>query len=462
MKPRSSPDPSQDDLFKTRLEAFINPKHPLVRLTREMDWDAIEGQVAPLFADEGCPAVPSRFMVGILILKAVYDLSDEDVFERWVYDPYFQHFTGEVFFQHKAPHERSGLSHWRKRLGPDFVDTLIQESLRIAHGSGALKGRDLERVTVDTTVQPKNVKFPTDAGLLYTALKALGVEARRAGIKLRQSYVRVGKTAQIKAGRYAHAKQWRRHRREIKFLRTRLGRVRRDIERAIIQRPGLRARFAEPLRKARIIEAQVLNARAPVKLYSWHAPETECIGKGKARQPYEFGCKATFTVTNRRTRAGMFVLHADALHGRPHDGHTLGGVLEQTTDLTGVTPLRAYVDKGYKGHKQNQYRFKPGTRQTVRPPWRVFMSGRKALKPSIARELKRRSAIEPVIGHAKHGHRMERNYLKGRHGDRFNAKMAAAGFNFSRLLDWFAILLCQILKAVIRKIRLPSTLNPAF
>lgn len=444
MKPKSPSRQSQDDLFKRRLVDFIDHENPLFLLAEKIDWPGLNEKVAPCFSDTGRPAVPSRFMIGVLILKSVYNLSDEAVFERWVYDPYFQHFTGEEFFQHAIPHERSGISHWRKRLGPDFVDALLQESLRIALETGALKGRDLERVTVDTTVEPKNVKFPTDANLLYTALVKLGVQARQAGLKLRQSYVRVGKQAQIMAQRYSHAKQFKRHKNRVRFLKRRLGRVCRDIERQIEGDQVLQERFAPSLRKARIIGNQALNARAPEKLYSWHAPETECIGKGKAHKPYEFGCKATFTTTNGTAKAGMFVLHAEALHGNPFDGHTLGQVLNETAELTGVTPLRAHVDKGYKGHKQNQYTFDPQTHQTVRPPWRVYMSGRKALKPHLKKELRRRSAIEAIIGHLKAEHRLGRNFLKGQAGDRFNAKMAATGFNFTRILRWFEDLWRQI------------------
>ena len=322
--------------------------------------------------------------------------------------------------------------------------------MRIALETGALKGGDLERVTVDTTVEPKNVKFPTDANLLYTALVKLGIEARQAGLKLRQSYMRVGKQAQIMAQRYGHAKQFKRHKNRVRFLKRRLGRVCRDIERQIEDGPVLQERFAPSLRKARIIENQALNARAPEKLYSWHAPETECIGKGKAHKPYEFGCKATFTTTNGTTKAGIFVLHAEALHGNPFDGHTLGRVLTETAELTGVTPLRVHVDKGYKRHKQNKWTFDPQTHQTVRPPWRIYMSGRKALKPHLKKELRRRSAIEAIIGHLKAEHRLGRNFLKGRAGDRFNAKMAAVGFNFTRLLRSFEDLSRQIWHVILK------------
>lgn len=223
----------------------------------------------------------------------------------------------------------------------------------------------------------------------------------------------------------------------------------RDIERKTALDPGLREAFAEPLAKARVIQDQALDRRAARKLYSWHAPETECIGKGKPHKPYEFGVKATVATTNGRTKAGMFVLHADALHGAPFDGHTLGKVLSGTQALTGVAPTRAYVDRGYKGHKQNRFVFDPQTRQSTRPPWRVYMSGRKGLKPRLKRELRRRAAVEPVIGHMKHDHRMARNFLKGRAGDRFNVKMAAAGYNFARLIRWFADLLREIFHAIL-------------
>ena len=452
MRPGHPPAQEPDGLFKTALERFIDMAHPLVRLADRIDWESLDEQVAGAFAEEGRPGTPARFALGMLMLKAMHDLSDEALWARWPCDPYFQYFTGELSFQHKVAHERSGMSHWRGRLGGDVLDGLIRESLRVAHQAGALSGRDMEAVSVDTTVQEKAVRFPTDAGLIYEALARLGAEAREAGLKLRQSYVRVGKKAQIRAGRYAHAKQFKRRNREIRFLKSRLGRVRsalepvalrcslRDIERRIAGDPALRTRFTGSPAKARAIRAQALVKRpapsAGPKIYSWHAPETECIGKGKARAPYEFGCKATVTTTNGRAKGGMFVLHAAALHGNPFDGHTLGQVLAETAELTGVTPKRVHVDKGYRGHRQDRAVFDAETRRDVRPPWRVYISGRRKLPPAVKAELRRRAAIEPVIGHLKASHRMGRNHLTGRHGDQFNVKMAAIGFNFRRLLQW--------------------------
>ena len=232
MRPKKHEATREGDLFRSRLDQIINMKHELVQLGEKIDWAWIDTEIAPLYSDKGRPGIESRFVVGLLLLKHMFGLSDEGVCERWVYDPDLQHFTGETFFQHSFPHERSDLSHWRKRLG-ERLDLLLAESLRVAHDSGALPTKDLARVTVDTTVQPKNIAFPTDARLLHAAIKGLNRLARRHGVRLRQSYVRVARQAAMMAGRYAHAKQFNRHHREVRFLRTRLGRLIRDIRRRI-------------------------------------------------------------------------------------------------------------------------------------------------------------------------------------------------------------------------------------
>ena len=216
--------------------------------------------------------------------------------------------------------------------------------------SGALRTRDLKRVTVDTTVQPKAITFPTDAKLLHAAIKGLNRLASKHGVRLRQSYLRIAKRAAMMAGRYAHAKQFNRHRRELRILRTRLGRIIRDIRRRIAGKAELEAAFAWPLSRASQIRSQQQRQRG-WKLYSFHAPEVECIGKGKASAPYEFGVKASIVTTNARAPGGQFVLHAKALPGNPYDGHTLGAVIEGTERLTGCEIERAYVDKGYRGHE---------------------------------------------------------------------------------------------------------------
>src|SRR5262249_30039243 len=373
---------------------------------------------------------------GLVLVKNIYRLSHEGVCERWVYDPYFQHFTGEEFFQHEFPHERSDLSHWRKRLG-DKLELLLAESLRVAHESGALRTKDLARVTVDTTVQPKNITFPTDAKLLHAAIKGLIRLARRHGVRLRQSYVRIAKRAAMMAGRYAHAKQFNRHRRELRILRIRLGRIIRDIRRKIGGDEQLEAAFSWPFSRADQIRSQQQRQRG-WQLYSFNAPEVECIGKGKASAPYEFGVKASVVTTNARAPGGQFVLHARALPGNPYDGHTLRGIIEDTQRLTGREIERVYVDKGYRGHD-------------VENPRRVFISGQKrGVFGRIKRELRRRSAIEAVIGHMKAEGHLGRCYLKGRDGDAANAILTAVGYNLRLVLAWLRIILRAFVLALLQ------------
>src|SRR6188472_3251091 len=333
MRPKKHKKTGSNDLFRARLDQIINLKHELVLLAGKIDWDWIDGEIAPLYSENGRPGIETRFMIGLLLLKHIYGLSDEGVCERWVHDPYFQFFTGEEFFRHAFPHERSDLSHWRKRLG-DKLELLLAESLRVAHEAGALRSQDLKRVTVDTTVQPKAITFPTDAKLLHAAIQGLNRLAQKHGVRLRQSYIRIAKRAAMMAGRYAHAKQFNRHRRELRILRTRLGRIIRDIRRKIAGRQDIEAAFEAPLSRAGQIRSQQQRQRG-WKLYSFHAPETECIGKGKASAPYEFGVKVSIVTTNARAPGGQFVLHARALPGNPYDGHTLRAVIEDTQKLIG-------------------------------------------------------------------------------------------------------------------------------
>ena len=312
-----------------------------------------------------------------------------------------------------------------------------------------MRSKDLARVTVDTTVQPKNISFPTDAKLLHQAIKGLNRLANKHGVQLRQSYVRIAKHAAMMAGRYAHAKQFKRHRRELRILRTRLGRLIRDIGRKIAGHEDIEAAFALPLARASQIRGQQQRQRG-WKLYSFHAPETECIGKGKASAPYEFGVKVSIVTTNARAPGGQFVLHAKALPGNPYDGHTLREVIDQTQKLTGREIERAYVDKGYRGHD-------------ARNPRRVFISGQKrGVFGAIKRELRRRSAIEPVIGHLKAEGHLGRCYLKGRAGDAANAILSAVGYNFRRILAWLRVLLRLFLEAFARLFLIRSALNPAY
>jgi transposase, IS5 family len=433
-------DDRQDDLFRPALRDIINLHHPLVRLAEEIDWDFLGQRFSSVCrAGPGQPPLPTRLVAGLFILKHMHNLSDERLCERWLENPYFQYFCGEVVFRHEAQFDRSSLTRWRQRLGEGELVALLQESLSVARQTGAIENKDLERVAVDTTVQEKAIAHPTDARLCHRAIAKLGELANREGIALRQSYRRVAKRAAIMVGRYIHAHQFKRARRALKFLRTRLGRIIRDIGRKIAGNPALEERFHLLLNLARRVRDQDQHQRGP-KVYSLHAPEVECIGRGKARAAYEFGCKVSITTPVTSPRGGQFVLHAKALHGNPYDGHTLGPVIADYERLTGVEVRRIHVDKGYRGHS-HPHRF------------RVWISGqvRRVTKP-IRREMRRRAAVEPVIGHLKADHRMDRNYLKGRDGDRANAVLAAAGYNFSLLLRWLEGLLRALLLLVVWRV----------
>ena len=346
-KPR---DERQKDLFRPALEQIIDMGHPLVRLAAEIDWGFLEQRFASVCeAGPGQPPLPARLIAGLFILKHMHSLSDEVLCARWLENPYYQYFCGEQAFCHELPFERSSLTRWRQRLGEEQLAALLQESLSVAHKTGAIETKDLERVAVDTTVQPKAIAHPTDTRLMFRAIEKLVDLARREGVPLRQSYLRVAKRASIMAGRYTHAHQFKRARRRLKFLRTRLGRLIRDIGRKVHDSPALKARFAPLLMLASRVRDQDQRQRGP-KVYALHAPEVECIGKGKARAPYEFGCKVSVATPVTSPKGGQFVLHAKALHGNPYDGHTLGSVVAELEELTGIETRRIHVDKGYRGH----------------------------------------------------------------------------------------------------------------
>ncbi len=444
MKPRKQTHSGTDDLFRSRLENIIDLRHELVLLGGRIEWAFFDEAYEAFYSEAGRPGIPTRMMVGLHILKHMFDLSDEGVCERWVYDPYFQHFCGEEYFQFELPIERSSMTRWRDRIGPQGLEKVFQESLGVAHRTGALRTKDLKRVTVDTTVQEKAVTFPTDAKLMHRARERLVRLAREHGVPLRQSYVRLGKRALVMQGHYRHAKQHKRANKALRKLRTYLGRTIRDIRRKTAGDEDLRQTFLRPLWLAERVRTQKRRDPLP-KVYSLHAPEVECIGKGKAHKPYEFGCKVSIAATNGRAPGGQFVTHVKAFHGNPYDGHTLGTVIAEMERWTGIEAERIYLDKGHQGHDYPNKR-------------RVYKSGQKrGLTPTIKKELRRRSAIEAVIGHMKNDGRLGRNFLKGRDGDKINAILAGAGYNYRLVLKWLRLLLARIMAAILNAMRPPIT-----
>jgi transposase, IS5 family len=447
MRPRQRRDGGQRDLFRARLDQIVDMQHPLAKLARAIDWGFLDASFEVVYSDgPGQPPLPTRLMAGLAILKHMHDLSDEVLCARWIENPYYQLFCGEEFFCHEPPFDRTSMTRWRRRMGEERLTALLQESLAVATRTGAAKPSDFSMIVVDTTVQPKAVAYPTDARLMNRARERLVALAKRKGVVLRQSYARVGKLALIKQQRYAHAKQFKRANRSLRSLKTYLGRVMRDITRKVKGDPYLERIFAEPLMLAGRVRAQNKNLRgvkgkpadADLRVFSLHAPEVECIGKGKPHKPYEFGVKVSMATTLKHSAGGQFITHVKAMPGKPYDGHTLATVIPEIEAQIGNTIQRIIADAGYKGHNAPAaYRFK------------VYTAGQKrGVTEHIRRQMRRRAAIEPVIGHSKNEHRMDRNYLLGSEGDANNALLAAVGYNFRRLLAWLAFLLSSILAAV--------------
>lgn len=449
MRPRE-PSRGQDDFFRSRLDQIIDMRHELVRLGGLIDWQAIGARLGEMHEDgPGQPPLPTRLMAGLAILKHMHNLSDEELTRRWVENPYYQHFCGEEFFRHKAPFDRSSMTRWRQRMGEERLEVLLQESLSVAVRTKAVDVGDLSKVIVDTTVQEKAITFPTDAKLLNRARVMLVKLARKHRVKLRQGYPRVGKLALMKYQRYAHAKQWKRARRQLRALRTWLGRVIRDIDRKVRHNRSLDTIFRPMLFLAQRVHQHMRGERGP-KVYSIHAPEVECIGKGKAHRPYEFGVKVSVATTVAPSAGGQFVLAAKALPGNPYDGHTLKTVIPHVEAIVGNEIKRIIADKGYRGHG-------------LPSPYdmRVWVSAQKrGVTRAIRRELRRRAAVEPVIGHMKSDHRMDRNFLFGAHGDAANAVLAAVGYNFARLLAWLREFLCALVMVLAAICENPAPAGP--
>lgn len=405
------------ELFQSRLDQILNMEHALVRLAGAIDWSVFETEFGPCYSDgRGRPGKPIRLMVGLHYLKHAFNESDESVVERFLENPYWQYFCGLEYFEHQLPLDPTSLVKWRQRVGPDGLELLLQQTVATAQRAKLLKASDCKRVNVDTTVQEKAIAFPTDSGLYYKMLTKLVKAARARGISLRQSYKRVSKNALIMQGRYRHARQHKRANRMTKKLKTYLGRVVRDLRRKC---PEADAELAELLAKADRLLAQERHSKN--KLYAIHAPEVECISKGKAHKKYEFGVKVGIVSTSR----GNWIIGSRALAGNPYDGHTLAETMAHAESISGIAINHAHVDKGYRKHDYQ------GEGQ-------VHVSGTGG-KTSRWEKLwrRRRSAVEPVIGHAKHDNRMIRNYLKGPEGDKANAILAACGYNLRKLYKAF-------------------------
>ena len=425
MRPKGEPKQPQRELFRIDLEQLIDPSHPLVRLSLSIDWPSFERTLGDTYhPSQGAPGVSTRLMVALHYLKYQHDLSDEDIVAAWVENPYWQHFSGMRYFQHRMPIDPSSMTRWRKRLGDARAEQMLRATIEAGMAMRVIGPAELKRINVDTTVETKAIRFPTDARLYERMRERLVKAARAEGLTIKQSYRHVGRRLLMQSSRYAHARQMKRARACTRKLKTQLGRVMREIERQAAE-PSMK--LDKLLRTAhRIYEQQKHDKN---KVYSVHEPEVECIAKGKAGKQYEFGNKVSVAVSSR---GGWFV-GAKSFTGNPYDGHTLAAQMKQVESLIPSKVSEAYVDRGYRGHDYDG-------------AVAVHVDKRRRGRTSEARWrwMKRRAAVEPSIGHLKSEHRLERNRLKGTAGNAINAILAAAAMNFHKLLRafWRIFLLC--------------------
>lgn len=407
------PNQDQKNMFRPVLKEIINPNHELVVLAHKIDWEEFEDSFSALYSHTGQPSMPIRTMVGLLLLKRIYDLGDETVMGQWLQNPYFQYFCGEAEFQWEYPCDPSDLVHFRKRIGEDGAEKIFQLSVRTRKNE--IKTKD---VLIDTTAQEKNITYPTDAKLLLKVTQQCNKIAKRENIIQRQTYKRTMKKLLLKQ-RFAHnPKRKKEANVALRKLRAIAGRLVRELERTL-DGHALKQYEEQLINFNRAIAQQKQDKN---KIYSLHEPSTACIAKGKAHKKFKFGSKVSFAVV-----PGVnIIVGIKNFNGNPNDTTALQPALDNVEKISGIKFKNAIVDRGYRGKKE----VNGTTIVTPRPP----NAKQPYSKATMRKKCRARAAVEPIIGHTKHDCRMARNYLKGTIGNHINANLAAAGFNFRGLL----------------------------
>jgi IS5 family transposase len=400
-------------MYKTVLVSFINQEHELCLLAKKIDWDSLEKEFAPLYAKVGRPSIPIRTIVGLLLLKQIYDLGDETVMDRYIDSPYFQHFCGEIYFQYDYPFDPSDFVHFRKRIGEEGMEMIFKQSIDL-FGKDQIR-KEVKEVRVDTTVQEKNITFPTDRKLIEKVIGHCKRIANEEGIKLKRTYGR-----EIK--KLKHQLRFARKPKNLKKLNKAQRRLHRiawkiyhDVVKQLNPIPIYYMKEFDVLYRVLTQKRDDTN-----KVYSVHEPEVLCISKGKEHKPYEFGNKSSFAYT----RKSGIIVGAMAVAGNAYDGHTLEPQLEQVKELTGGKIKKAIVDRGY--------RVKGGIKGVDIVMPKTLKRESYYLKKKREERCRSRAGIEGLISHLKHDHRMLRNYLSGTAGDNINTLLAAAAYNMKK------------------------------
>jgi IS5 family transposase len=430
----------QLDMFKTPLKHFIQEDHKLVQLSKKINWDEIEEELSNYYCpDNGRPGSPIRLVSGMLLLKRMFNESDESVIERWVENPYWQYFCGEVYFQHEPPFDRTELIKFRKRIGDKGAEELLKASIDLF----PKKEVQEKEVLIDTTVQEKNITYPTDVKLQKKIIEKCRKIAKKEKVKLRQTYRKELKQLMIEQRFHNHPKRKKRANAAARRIKTIANKIYRDLSRKLDES---RKGYYEPL--FNIFEKVLTQEKTGKnKIYSIHQPHVKCIAKGKVAKKYEFGNKSSIV----KTKKSGIVIGAMAFTENIYDGDTLAPQLKQVERLTGRSPKTGIVDRGYRGRKIIE-----GVK--IISPGKLAQSATRYLIQKTRKQFRARAGIEPVIGHIKLDHRMWRNFLLDEDGDKMNTILAATGFNLRKMLrrieagamEFFAYIQNQILLTKIR------------
>jgi len=407
----------QTDLFRPLLGSFINLNDPLVILGTKIKWDEIEANLSDLYAKNGAPSKPIRLMVGLLMLKSMFNRSDEVIVEDWKSNPYYQYFTGGVYFEWVQPCDASELVHFRNRIG----ETGVRDILSLSHDLHKDKIQKATELIVDTTVQEKNITFPTDAKLTNKIIEKTVKFSKKNKLKLKQTFSKEIKELKVMLRFSNHPKKKKEARKALKRLKTIASKLIRDTAKKA-KEIGILESF---LPNKELFEKVLAQSRhSKNKIYSLHEPQTSCIAKGKAHKPYEFGCKISLAMLP----GSNVLLGVSHFTGNPNDSTTLIPTIQQIPNMPpNITHI--IVDRGYRGNKKVE------DIKVVIPNPKADQTLNVKQKQIKSRQCKRRAAIEPIISHVKHECRMIRNFLKGLKGDIFNAVMAVAAFNLRQAFN---------------------------
>ena len=406
------------ELFKTPILDFADQSHPLILLADKIDWQTLESQFERLYKEgPGQPPLQIRLVLGLHLIKYLDNLSDDAVVIKFTENPYYQHFCGNIYFEHDLPCDSSSLTRWRGRINFKGFEKLLKETIDLAKREKLVKASEFRRIYLDTTVQEKNISFPTDSRLYFKGIRLLNAQAQRLGIKPKQSFKFTSKRLMIKYGNYKFAKQMKRAKSCLRKLKTAFGRLIRDFQRKIVERKISDKRMNYLLGLCIRIFNQKRSDKN--KIYSYHAPEVKCIAKGKAHKRYEFGNKVSIAST---AKSG-WIVGVKSFSENIYDGKTVADSIMQVHSIQESFPEEALTDRGYRGYTG----YFMGTQ--------IYHQGqRRGISKSMKSWLRKRSRIEPLISHLKSDHRLGRNFLLGTDGDKINSILAGIAFNLRKIL----------------------------